>query len=148
MQAEADWGSRPITVETFTDCVNLCTFDEACEFLQFNYAAEEGNCRLKVAPTMATTRWVSDHMCLAFSLKRPQLYHYRWDCPNHKPNHVLSSSWLTANNCRFGVIGNLRRRACLAPGQPVHVSICDLSNRLAGISHLHSFRCNKYDCLQ
>jgi hypothetical protein len=56
MQAEADWGSRPITVETFTDCVNLCTFDEACEFLQFNYAAEEGNCRLKVALTMATTR--------------------------------------------------------------------------------------------
>lgn len=67
MQAEADWGSRPITVETFTDCVNLCTFDEACEFLQFNYAAEEGNCRLKVAPTMATTRWVSDHMCLSRS---------------------------------------------------------------------------------
>ena len=52
----SDWGSNPITVETFTDCVNLCTYDESCEFLQFDYSKEEQNCRLKVAPSLTTTK--------------------------------------------------------------------------------------------
>jgi len=37
-----------VTVEMFTDCVQLCTYDTACQFVQFDYRAQEGNCRLKV----------------------------------------------------------------------------------------------------
>jgi hypothetical protein len=48
VQDPADWGFPPVTVETFTDCTNLCTFDEACQFVQFDYQSTENNCRLKV----------------------------------------------------------------------------------------------------
>lgn len=55
VQSEGIWGSGPITQETFSDCANLCTFDEACQFMQFDYQSTENNCRLKVQPSATGT---------------------------------------------------------------------------------------------
>jgi hypothetical protein len=57
-QSEAYWGVPAITQETFADCANLCTYDEACQMMQFDYLAVEKNCRLKVQPSMGTNRCV------------------------------------------------------------------------------------------
>lgn len=52
LQRDSDWGGPAVTVELFTDCVQLCTYDTACQFVQFDYRAQEGNCRLKVQSGM------------------------------------------------------------------------------------------------
>lgn len=51
LQLASDWGNPPVTVETFADCVELCTYDSACQFVQFDYNKQEDNCRLKVQNT-------------------------------------------------------------------------------------------------
>lgn len=58
LQSDIYWGVPAITQETFADCANLCTYDEACQMLQFDYLAQERNCRLKVQPSNGLNRCV------------------------------------------------------------------------------------------
>jgi hypothetical protein len=55
LQSEDDWGTPALTTQTFEACVAQCTQDQACQFVQYDYTKQQGNCRLKVPGTNATT---------------------------------------------------------------------------------------------